>query len=139
MIYTIQNIIKMMWFLRDALVQTTIPAVDALHESHRLAEFICGQCTHVCLRISGHEQPFAIQLSHERDPEDLDPNVKCQFILRENKKQMKLGKYTVMSLFIWRDFPTCDVIVYEVIPLDFSLNLLTRQNMNSGCSQPLGR
>lgn len=42
--------------------------------------------------FAGHEQPFAIQLSHNKDAEEIDPNIKCQFILRENKKQMKLGK-----------------------------------------------
>ena len=45
---------------------------------------------YICVFV-GHEQPFAIQLSHDRDAEELDPNIKCQFILRENKKQMKLG------------------------------------------------
>ena len=42
--------------------------------------------------LSGHEQPFSIQLSHDRDAaeDSTDPN-KCQFILRENKKQMKIG------------------------------------------------
>ncbi|XP_067945909.1 rho GTPase-activating protein 20-like isoform X2 [Watersipora subatra] len=42
--------------------------------------------------LFGHEQPFAIQLSHDRDAEELDPNIKCQFILRENKKQMKFER-----------------------------------------------
>lgn len=54
----------------------------------------CGSClfTLYLYIVAGHEQPFAIQLSHDRDAEELDPNIKCQFILRENKKQMKFGK-----------------------------------------------
>lgn len=45
------------------------------------------------LLVAGHEKPFSIQLSHDRDSEEIDPSIKCQYILRENKKQLKLGKY----------------------------------------------
>jgi len=51
------------------------------------------------LCVLGHEQPFAIQISHDRDAEDLDSSIKCQFILRENKKQVKTGKNNYYWVF----------------------------------------